>query len=235
MANVQVENGYTRIANEALEALVKVRLPPSEKDLILFIIRKTYGYNKREDRISLTQFEKGTDLSRPTVVKALRNLISRKIVVKTGLLLRFNKDYETWVVNAGLLVKSSNIFGKGGFTKSGKGGFTHKRKKEMTKETTEPSSEEIGVLIKSFEGINTNAKNFYRRNPQRKACRELIIDFGFDRVKSVIENTLPKTNRMEYMPTITTPIQLLEKWSSLESGILKLKGKQREKSKIAFQ
>lgn len=111
----------------------------------------------------------------------------------------------------------------------------NKDKNEKTINTTEPSSEEIGILIKSFEGINPNAKNFYARNPQRKACVQLINLIGFERIKGVIENTLPKTNKIEYMPTITTPIQLLEKWSSLEAGILKLKGKQKEKSKVAFQ
>ena len=99
----------------------------------------------------------------------------------------------------------------------------------------ESNSGEIGVLIKSFETINPASKNFYKRIPQRKACEFLISTYGFERVKNVIENTIPKTNRMEYLPTITTPIQLLEKWSSLEAGILKLKGKQKEKSKIAFQ
>src|SRR3990167_3522361 len=135
MANVQAENGYTKIANEVLEALVKVRLPPSEKDILFFIIRKTYGWGKKVDRISLTQFEKGTELSRPTVVKAITNLITRKMVVKAGLLLGFNKDYEKWVVNAGLLVKSKHEFGKGGFTKTSKGGFTYKRKKENKRNT----------------------------------------------------------------------------------------------------
>ena len=46
------------------------------------------------------------------------------------------KDWETWVVNAGILVKSSNIFGKGGYTESGKGGYTYKRKKENKRNTT---------------------------------------------------------------------------------------------------
>src|SRR3990167_5307023 len=141
MANPQKENGLTPIANEILEALVKLRLPPSEKDLLFFIIRKTYGYHKKEDRISLTQFEKGTGLSRPTVVKALKNLLSREMVVKVGLLLRFNKDHETWVVNTPLLVKYKNTTSKLTLTKSGKHTLTHKRKKDMTKDNSEHSSQ----------------------------------------------------------------------------------------------
>src|SRR3990167_10432727 len=218
MANVQIEKGYTRIANEALEALVKVRLPPSEKDILFFIIRKTYGYGKKEDRISLTQFEKGTELSRPTVVRALSNLLTRKILVKAGLLIGFNKDYESWVVNAGLLVKSKHEFGKGGFTKTSKGGFTHKRKKEITKEIMAkdtPFNPLGGELIKSFEKINPAVKRMYGNTTQRKACDDLIETYGFERVKKVIEGALPRTNGMEYMPSITTPNLLFLKWTQL--------------------
>lgn len=235
MANVQVENGFTKIANEILEALVKVRLPPSEKDLIIFIIRKTYGYNKKEDRISLTQFEKATDLSRPTVVKALKNLIIRKMVVKVGLLLKFNKDYETWVVNTPLLVKNKNTTSKLTLTKNGKHTLTYKRKKEMTKEIGKQSSQNINLLIKEFESINPSSKNFYERSPQRKACQFLIDTYGLERVIMVVQKTLPKTNGLQFFPTITTPIQLQDKWATLESAIKRYQAEHKKlKSSVAF-
>lgn len=235
MASPQKENGFTPIANEIIESLVKVRIPASEKDILLFVIRKTYGYQKKEDKISLTQFQSCTGLSRVTVVKALKNLLIRGMLLKKNQNFRFNKDYENWIVNAGLLVKSENIFGKGGYTKSGKGGYTYKRKKEMTKETTEPSSEQVNILIKSFESINPSSKNFYARNPQRKACKFLIETYGFNRVKIVIEKTLPKTNTLQYFPTIITPIQLQDKWSQLENAIKRFQSEKKQlKSNVAF-
>lgn len=164
MASPQWENGFTKIANEIVEALVKVRLPPSEKDIVLFIIRKTYGYQKKEDRISLTQFEKGTDLSRPTVVKALKNLISRNMVVKAGLLIRFNKDYEKWVVNAGLLVKSTHEFGKGGFTKTSKGGFTYKRQKKTKEISEQNSGDKMDIDYETGLEIPERAKSHKRED-----------------------------------------------------------------------
>ena len=165
MANVQVENGYTRIANEILEHLVKVRLPPSEKDVVIFIIRKTYGYSKREDRISLTQFKQGTDLSRPTVVKALKNLRSRNIIIRKGLLIKFNKDYETWVVNAGLLVKSKHEFGKPGLTETSKGGLTHKRKKENKRNTAKADiTNKMDIDYETGESIPEEPKSHKRQD-----------------------------------------------------------------------
>jgi hypothetical protein len=83
------------------------------------------------------------------------------------------------------------------------------------------SSEEIPLLIKEFEKINPASKKFYGNTTQRKACSDLIENYTFERVKSVIEKTLPKTNGLQFFPTITTPLQLFEKWSTLEIAIRK--------------
>jgi len=235
MANPQTENGFTKIANEILEELVKWRLPASEKDILFFVIRKTYGFNKKEDRISLTQFEKGTGLSRVTVVKALKNLIIRNILVKSGLLLSFNKDYNKWVVKSGILVKSENIFGKGGYTKNGKGGYTYKRKKKMTKENSKDKSlhEDIVLLIEEFSKLNPACKRMYGNKTQRQASEDLITTYGLERILNIISKTLPKTNKIKFFPTITTPLQLRDKFISLESAIIRYK-KEQPKNKVAF-
>ena len=47
MSSPQLENGYTKIANEILESIIKARITASEKDILIFVIRKTYGYGKR--------------------------------------------------------------------------------------------------------------------------------------------------------------------------------------------
>jgi phage replication O-like protein O len=138
MANPQKENGFTPIANEILDVLVNTGLLGSEYQILFFVIRKTYGYRKKHDRISLSQFQKSTGLSRPTIVKTLKNLTLKNILVKTALpygnyAFSFNKDYEKWVVKHPLLVKHNEATSKDGLTKSGKDGFTHKRKKEIYK------------------------------------------------------------------------------------------------------
>lgn len=115
MANPQTENGYTKIANEILEKLVNTPLLGSEFQVTLFVIRKTYGFNKKHDIISLTQFEKGTGLSRPTIIKTLKNLMARNIVrniklPKNKIAYRFNKNYDMWTVNTPLLVKTPKLY-----------------------------------------------------------------------------------------------------------------------------
>lgn len=94
-----------------------------------------------------------------------------------------------------------------------------------TNSNAETSSVKISSLIKSFEKINPASKKFYGNKTQREACQNLIETYGFERVTTVIEKTLPKTNGMEFFPTITTPLQLMDKWSSLESQIKKHQSK----------
>lgn len=105
------------------------------------------------------------------------------------------------------------------------------------KDSTETSSDDIPVLIKSFEVLNPASKKFYGNKTQRKACRDLIDTYTLERVRSIIEKTLPKTNGIQFFPTITTPLQLMDKWVSLESAVRKYQSEKQNitsKNKVAF-
>ncbi len=100
MASPQVENGYTMLANELLEAYSMIRVSGEENQLFWFIIRKTYGFKKKEDAISLSQFSIGTGINKPNVCRALSNLIKKNLIIKNdnGLITsyRIQKDYAKW-------------------------------------------------------------------------------------------------------------------------------------------
>ena len=51
MANPQKENGFTPIANELLEQIIASGLNGNEMAVTFFIIRKTYGFQKKQDEI----------------------------------------------------------------------------------------------------------------------------------------------------------------------------------------
>ena len=62
----------------------------SEQKVLDYILRHTWGFNKTRDDISLTQltggikgFDKGTGLSRPTVIAAIKILVVRGFIKKT--------------------------------------------------------------------------------------------------------------------------------------------------------
>jgi hypothetical protein len=80
-------------------------------------------------------------------------------------------------------------------------------------------NQQIPQLIKEFESINPACKKFYGNKTQRTACKDLIDTYGYDRVVLVIQKTLPKTNLMEFFPKITTPLQLFDKWATLEAKV----------------
>lgn len=114
MANPQKENGHTPIANELLESLIKANLNGTELALVLLVIRKTYGWGKKEDKISLSQFMKYIPVSKPAICNALKKLLLVKIILlvkKTkspvsANTYRLNKDFDSWqLVKKSLLVK----------------------------------------------------------------------------------------------------------------------------------
>lgn len=87
--------------------------------------------------------------------------------------------------------------------------------------SSEETSQEIPELIKAFEKVNPACNRFYGNKTQRQACQDLIDTYGFDRTIFIIEKTLPTTNGLEFFPTIITPVQLRDKWASLESAVKK--------------
>lgn len=101
MANPQIENGYTKIANEILDALCGIRISGEARQCLDVIIRKTYGFNKKEDAIALSQFSLLTKMSKASICRALlklakMNLIIDKNVNENGKMYLFNKDFSTW-------------------------------------------------------------------------------------------------------------------------------------------
>ena len=100
MANPQAENGHVDIANEIVEALARVHLTPNQTQILWAIFRKTYGWHKKKDQISLGQFRDMTGISKPNLCRALSELIMREIVIRTDNdnlpSYEFQKDYHKW-------------------------------------------------------------------------------------------------------------------------------------------
>ncbi len=108
MANPQKENGFTPIANEIVEAFCRYYPPKSQGQVLWFILRKTYGWGKIDDRISIGQIVKATGLSKRTVIYALQNLEAKKMIkikrkkgrgIKNEInRISIQKNYDLWVV-----------------------------------------------------------------------------------------------------------------------------------------
>lgn len=89
----------------------------------------------------------------------------------------------------------------------------------------EASSAGVPLVIEMFSKINPACKNMYGNKTQRKACQDLIDTYSFDEVAKCIQNVLPITNQQEYLPTIMTPVQLRDKWTTLKAALTKRRNK----------
>lgn len=115
MADVQLENGYTKIANEILERLALTKLSPTQFRLILAIWRYTYGFNRKDHEMSLSFLAEATGIHKQRVKQELDKLIENNIVIVTeegsfskSRKLAFNKDYDTWRLQS---TKESTVSG----------------------------------------------------------------------------------------------------------------------------
>jgi phage replication O-like protein O len=90
---------YTQIPNDVLEALCRVYLSTYECRMLMCIVRKTFGFQKRADRIAFSQFSKISGVSRPNCLRALRSLQLRAIVIREdeNQSWRVNNDTDTWL------------------------------------------------------------------------------------------------------------------------------------------
>lgn len=99
MASPQLENGHTRIANELLEALCRARLSGNEYMCVLWIARKSYGWNARKT-LPMGIRKMANEIKAPptSVHLALRLLIEKKIIHLDDLgRYSINKDYDDWI------------------------------------------------------------------------------------------------------------------------------------------
>jgi phage replication O-like protein O len=104
MANPQAENGHIDIANDIADKLCAYRLSGEEWQVLWTILRKTYGWHKKEDHIGLGQFSVMTGLSRSHAKRAIKKLQDKNVigVSKKGdsgvTCYNINKDFDKWKV-----------------------------------------------------------------------------------------------------------------------------------------
>ncbi|KZR10462.1 replication protein [Klebsiella aerogenes] len=91
-----IDDGYTRIANELLEAVMAADLTARQLKVALAVIRKTYGFGKKLDRITNTQIAAMTGIHHTHVCKAKNEMIAMNIIVSSGHAIGINKVISEW-------------------------------------------------------------------------------------------------------------------------------------------
>lgn len=101
MASPQLENGHTRIAHEIMEAIVRSNLSGTQVRALLWIIRLTYGFQRKEMTTNVGAFATKLKTSKDyvkTVFGELEHLhvITCEWATTEVCKVLFNKDLDKW-------------------------------------------------------------------------------------------------------------------------------------------
>ena len=148
-----------QLPNSVVDELL-ADLTGAELKCYLLVVRKTKGWNKEIDSISIGQFMEVTGLSNRSVITACDSLVEKGLLVRSGGERRLN-TYS---------VKSFNISQTGEKSSSVKSG-------EKISQTGEKSSSD---LVKKVHTQNNNKNTIQNNNKKntKKSVLDLLADFG---------------------------------------------------------
>lgn len=155
---VDTDNGYTRIANELLEAVIGAGLTQNQMLITLAVIRKTYGYNKTSDWVGNAQLSELTGLPITRCSTERNKLVKMKVLSAEGRMIGINKEISAWdtkvhTISKPTITESVNITETVKFT-------------EPVKETfTESVNQGLQNLLTTKDNITKDSKDNNNTNP----------------------------------------------------------------------
>lgn len=190
---------------------------------MLCIIRHTWGWQKKEDKISISELVRKTQLARTTVCETINKLVSKCLLVKHNKYINcyeFNKDYEQWVVSKrslGSYQKLTRVVSKCLPKLVSKSEPTKEKKEIITKETTtnvvggKPQSE-LQELIDFAKSKGFPLQGTVKMN--RFNASNLLKKFGLEKSKRCVEYAVG-VRGAPYAPQVNDFVQLYRKIGDL--------------------
>lgn len=181
----KIDNGFIQIAcgkpdNDILTALAGAGLYSTEFEVVLIVIRKTWGWKKNWDWVSLSTFQKLTRKSRPMIVQALSDLVVKQILLvdkkdKNKPLYAFNERFIEWTSKPQLTSKVE-LTSKPQLTTLVKQSLPILVKQSLptkkNKETIQKKTEDFVSLLNWW---NTRFKTSYRTTPPNKKYMDIFF------------------------------------------------------------
>lgn len=87
---------FTKVPNEIIEGIASSRSFCARARVMAVVIRKTYGWNKKEDWISLSQFQSITGIEKSNICRTLNQLVKAKIIIKSDNKYQINSITKAW-------------------------------------------------------------------------------------------------------------------------------------------
>lgn len=104
----EIDDGHTKIANELLDAIICHDFTKRQLVILLFIMRKTYGWNKSEDDISRSQITESSGLYNSHITTALQELQTANVIIisqgKHAKCYKINKYYDQWRITERVII-----------------------------------------------------------------------------------------------------------------------------------
>jgi phage replication O-like protein O len=232
MENPQVENGHVKISNELYEAMLKIKLSDYEHRILGAIIRKTYGWNKKEDWISHSQLSELTLILPHHCARTITKLKNKKIIIKKDGFTAINKHYSQWGVPKQVLpiqVIPKQVLGG---TQTGFEGVPKQvhTKDSITKDTY--TKDKHPALFEIFEILTTKVKAYRPNHKPGNKERDLKI------IDQLIRLDNRETNRLielltwypiggQYIPEIFSAQALRDKYDKLETAFQRTQKKEK--------
>nr|WP_232230706.1 replication protein [Serratia sp. SCBI] len=178
------DDGYTRIANELLEAILRANLTARQLKIAFAIIRKTYGFGKKTDRITNTQISSMTGIHHTHVCTAKNEMIMMNIIVTSGTQIGINKVVSDWNCD---ISQGSETLAKSANKSLAKSANKHSPTQLNTKETIQkkerniPQTHAVGLSLEEKltprqKGTNPRAKGTNPRSAMPAFDRERLRD-----------------------------------------------------------
>ncbi len=97
-----LDDGFTRVANELLDALMRTKMSGTQSQVVMAVIRQTYGYRKAKDRVHTGYLAELTGLHSNRIKDAVVELEKRNILkIERGsgifFMVAVNKVISEWI------------------------------------------------------------------------------------------------------------------------------------------
>lgn len=160
-----LSNGYTKVANEIQKLKPRLRLSGREWQCFEAVIWLTYGWNKKQDRVTNTVIAGLTGLSDTHVSDAIKSLAERKIIFsqKQGMmkLVGVNTEISAWILDkpesGRKIPETGKSFPKAGKTFPKTVATQYKNKNSNKNTTSENSNESTDSPPKQLPAMRPDA------------------------------------------------------------------------------
>lgn len=182
MTKPTLDSGFIQIAcgkpeNDVLTALAGANLNGTEYAIVLLVIRKTWGWKKNWDHISISQFQQIIGVSRRNIIRNVSQLVTKRLLVtKTSLgkvtEYSFNERFIEWTGDNNI-TSDKNVTGDNFDRTSDNFGMKLVTKTSPTKDNTKETNTKGNIKNKNKYTFD---KNGNYSQPRSEGGISLVAD-----------------------------------------------------------